>query len=199
MWWIALKVVVVGIDLAGTPDNPTGWAAWRDKNITVCQLHTDEEIITHSTECEPEVIAVDAPLSLPLEGAMRKADKAMHKQGYPVFPPMFQGMKKLTLRAMELTQKLLDRGFRVIEVHPTSTRKALSIPTKDWRKIQNIFKRLGLEGDLETRVLTPHELDAVTAAFTGYLYTRGKVELVGDSKEGFIIVPAREDWRKLKL
>lgn len=196
---MTLKAVVVGIDLAGTPDNPTGWAACRNKNITVCQLHTDEEIIPHSTQCEPEVIAVDAPLSLPLEGAMRKADKVMHKQGYPVLPPVFPGMKKLTSRAMELTQKILDRGFNVIEVHPTPTRKALNIPTKDWREIQNIFKRLGLEGDLETRFLTPHELDAVTAAFTGYLYTRGKVELVGTRKEGFIAVPAREDWRKLKL
>ena len=189
----------MGIDLAGTADNPTGWAAWRNKNITVCQLHTDEEIIIHSTQCEPKVIAVDAPLSLPLEGAMRKTDKVMHERGYPVFPPMFPGMKKLTLRAMKLTQKILDRGFNVIEVHPASTRKALNIPTKDWQKIQNIFKRLELKGDLETRVLTPHELDAITAAFTGYLYTHGKVELVGDSKEGLIVVPVRKDWRRLKL
>ncbi len=194
-----MNAVIVGIDLAGTADNPTGWAAWRNKNVTVCQLHADEEIITHSTQCEPEVIAVDAPLTLPLEGAMRKADKSMHKRGYPVFPPMFPGMKELTLRAMKLTQKLLDHGFSVIEVHPASTRKALNIPTKDWHEIQNVFKRLGLKGDLETRVLTPHELDAVTATVTGYLYTQGKVELVGDSKEGFIVVPTRQDWRRLTL
>lgn len=194
-----MKTVIVGIDLAGTADTPTGWAEWRNKNITACQLYTDEEIINYSIQCDPIVIAVDAPLSLPREGTMRKADKAMHKRGYPVFPPVFSGMKKLTVRAMELTQKILDRGFNVIEVHPASTRKALNIPTKDWQEIQKVFKHLGLKGDLETRILTPHELDAVTAAFTGYLYMQGKVELVGNSKEGFIVVPEREEWRKLKL
>lgn len=58
---------------------------------------------------------------------------------------------------------------------------------------------MGLKGDLETRVLTSHEIDAVTAALTGYLYLQEKTELIGDEEEGYIVVPTKGDWRRLKL
>jgi len=194
-----LKSVIVGIDLAGTSNNPTGWAMLMNKRISACHLYNDEEILKRSTECEPALIAIDSPLSLPKEGVMRKADREMYKRGYPVFPPRFPAMEKLTLRAIKLTQQIVGEGLKLIEVHPASTRKALKMPTKEWSKIQEIFIRLGLEGDLKTRTLTPHEIDAVTASLTGHIYLQGKIELVGDSKEGYIVVPVEEDWRKLEL
>lgn len=193
------KNIIVGIDLAGKATNPTGWAMLRNKTISTCHLHHDEEILKRSINCDPKIIAVDAPLSMPKKAIMRKADKEMHKRGYPVFPPRFPAMEKLTLRAIRIVRELTRRRFKVIEVHPTSTRKALKMPTKDWKKIQTIFLRIGLEGDLKTRVLTPHEIDAVTAALTGHLYIQGKTELIGDKKEGYIVVPSESDWRKLQL
>jgi predicted nuclease with RNAse H fold len=193
------KNIIVGIDLAGKATNPTGWAMLRNKTISTCHLHHDEEILKRSINCDPKIIAVDAPLSMPKKAIMRKADKEMHKRGYPVFPPRFPAMEKLTLRAIRIVRELTRRRFKVIEVHPTSTRKALKMPTKDWKKIQTIFLRIGLEGDLKTRVLTPHEIDAITAALTGHLYIQGKTELIGDKKEGYIVVPSESDWRKLQL
>ncbi|TEU04293.1 DUF429 domain-containing protein, partial [Candidatus Bathyarchaeota archaeon] len=53
---------------------------------------------------------------------MRKVDKEMYKHGYPVLPPRFPAMKKLTLRAIEITKKIIKEGFDIIEVHPASTR-----------------------------------------------------------------------------
>lgn len=73
------------------------------------------------------------------------------------------------------------------------------MPTKDWQKIQPIFISMGLEGDLKTRTLTPHETDAVTAALTGHLHLKGKTELIGDNKEGYIVVPIKSNWRKMQL
>ena len=193
------KNIIIGIDLAGKATNPTGWAMLRNKTISTCHLHHYEEILKRSINCDPKIIAVDAPLSMPKKAIMRKADKEMHKRGYPVFPPRFPAMEKLTLRAIRIVRELTRRRFKVIEVHPTSTRKALKMPTKDWKKIQTIFIRIGLEGDLKTRVLTPHEIDAITAALTGHLYIQGKTELIGDKKEGYIVVPSESDWRKLQL
>lgn len=193
------KNIIICIDLAGKATNPTGWAMLRNKTISTCYLHLDEEIVGHSINCAPKIIAVDAPLSIPKKAFMRKTDKEMQKRGYPVFPPRFPAMEKLTLRAIKIMRELTKRQLKVIEVHPTSTRKALKIPTKDWIKIQKIFLQIGLEGDLKTRVLTPHEIDAVTAALTGHLYIQGKTELIGDRKEGYIIVPSESDWRKLQL
>jgi predicted nuclease with RNAse H fold len=191
--------VIIGIDLAGVEKNPTGWALWKNKVISTCHLYENQEILEHLTKFEPTLIAVDAPLSLPKKGTMRKADREMYRHGYPVFPPRLPAMKKLTLRAIKITQQIKREELHIIEVHPTSTRKALKIPTKDWKKIQNILLHMGLKGNLETRALTSHEIDAVTAALTGYLYLQGKTDLIGDGEEGYIVVPTKGDWRRLKL
>jgi predicted nuclease with RNAse H fold len=45
-------------------------------------------------------------------------------------------MEKLTLRAIRMAKELTKRQLQIIEVHPTSTRKALKIPTKDWEKFK---------------------------------------------------------------
>jgi len=47
--------------------------------------------------------------------------------------------------------------------------------------------------------LTPHEIDAITAALTGYLHKKRKTELVGEPREGYIVVPKKRDWRALEL
>jgi len=172
---------------------------WKNKVVSACQLYKNEEILRRSIDCDPALVAIDAPLSLPAKDIMRGADREMYKRGYPVFPPRFPSMEKLTLRAIKITQKIAEWGLDVIEVHPTSTRKALNMPAKDWDKIQTLFLHLGLKGDLEVRALTPHEIDAVTAALTGHLHLQGKTELVGEEKEGYIVVPLKRDWKRLQL
>lgn len=87
----------------------------------------------------------------------------------------------------------------MLEVHPTSSRKALEIPSKDWKIIQAIFLQMGLKGDLEKRALTTREIDAVTASLTEYLYLQENTELIGTEKEGYIAVPLKCDWRKFQL
>lgn len=122
----------------------------------------------------------------------------MHKLGYPVFPPRFRAMKTLTLRAIRITKKLKERKIHVIEVHPASTRKALGIPTKNWKRIQEILQEIGYKGDIEKRTLTPHEIDAVTAALTADLHIKGKTKPVGEPKEGYIVIPLKNDWKRLQ-
>jgi len=107
-------------------------------------------------------------------------------------------MRKLTVRAMELNKLIAEKGYKTIEVHPTSTRKALNMPSKDWRKIQTILKSIGLEGDLKVLILTPHELDAITAALTAYLHIQNRTEAVGD-EEGYIIIPKKQNWRTFQI
>ena len=192
--------IIAGVDLAATPLNPTGWAILKGRVVSACHLFSDKEIISKIIECKPTLIAVDAPLSLPKNKKfMRKADREMHKRGYPVFPPRFRIMEKLTVRAIKLTQRVNSEGFCVIEVHPTSTRKALRMPIKEWSKIQEIFVDMGFDGDIKARIFTPHEIDAVTAALTGCLHLKQKTELIGDRIEGYIVVPTESDWRLLKL
>jgi predicted nuclease with RNAse H fold len=191
--------VIIGIDLAGKEENPTGLAILKDKSVRTCLIYTNREIFESIIREKPRIVAIDAPLKLPKIGIFRKADKELIKKGYRVFPPGLPAMKTLTLRAIELNRLITERGIQTIEVHPTSTRKALNMPAKDWKEIQSILKCIGLKGSLSERALAPHELDAVTAAITGYLYMRGLTEILGDGEEGFIVVPIRQDWRRLKL
>jgi len=192
--------IIAGVDLAATPLNPTGWATLKGKVVSACQLFSDKEIVSKIIEYKLTLLAVDAPLSLPKNKKFtRKADREMQKRGYQVFPPRFRTMEKLTVRAIKLTQKVRSEELSVIEVHPASTRKALRMPTKEWSKIQEIFVDMGFEGDTEARILTSHEIDALTAALTGYLHLKQKTELIGDRIEGYIVVPTESDWRFLKL
>ncbi|MBX5328008.1 MAG: DUF429 domain-containing protein [Candidatus Bathyarchaeota archaeon] len=193
------KECIIGIDLAGTPKNPSGWAFWKNKKIKACLLYDDQEILENITKYDPVLIAIDAPFSFPRKGLLRKADREMIRKGYRVFPPVLTSMRMLTLRAIKLNKLIGEKGYNVIEVHPTSTRKALGMPLKNWGEIQTAFKNMGLEDDIRTRVLTPHELDAITAALTAYLHIHNHTEAIGDKAEGYIIVPKRQDWRTMHI
>jgi len=191
--------VIIGIDLAGKPENPTGWALWKDRTVETSLVYADNEILRGIARCEPSLIAIDAPFRLPKEGILRNADREMIRKGYRVFPPSLPAMKKLTVRAVKINKLIAEEGHKTIEVHPTSTRKALNMPSKDWRKIQTIVTTIGLKGDLQTRTLTPHEIDAVTSALTAYLHTRNRTESIGDEEEGYIVIPKKQDWRTIQI
>jgi len=190
---------IIGIDLAGKQENPTGGALWKNKNIETRLLFTDNEILSQIISASPTIIAIDAPFSLPKQGLLRTADRKMIQQGYKVFPPKLSAMKKLTFRAETLNKLIAEKGYKTIEVHPTSTRKALGMPAKDYGKIQEIFKQMRLGGTLKTQKLTAHELDAVTAALTAHLHIKHETEAVGDAIEGYIIVPKKQDWRNITI
>ena len=191
--------ISIGIDLSASEQKPTGWAIIQKRKVRATQLYTDEEIIQKTLKADPSIVAIDAPLTFPKQGILREADRQMYRLGYPVFPPLFKTMQKLTERGAKLAEILRLKGLEVIEVHPASSRKALSMPTKDWRKIQAVFRHIGLRGEHEKRVLTKHEIDAVTAALTGLLHLEGKTRLVGDAAEGVIVIPAEMDWRKIRV
>jgi predicted nuclease with RNAse H fold len=191
--------IITGIDLAGKQKNPTGWALWENKKMETALIYTNKEILEKITYTKPTIVAIDAPLKLPKKGLLRKADKELIKRGYRVFPPSLPAMKGLTLRAIKLNKVITEKGIKTIEVHPTSTRRALNMPLKDWREIQKTLKSIGLEGALKMRILKPHEIDAATAALTAYLHIKGLTEALGDEEEGYIIVPKKQDWRNIKL
>ncbi|MGB9959307.1 MAG: DUF429 domain-containing protein [Candidatus Bathyarchaeales archaeon] len=190
---------IIGLDLAGKQKNPTGWAFLKDNIVETALIYMDKEILEKITQFKPTIVAIDAPLKLPKKGLFRKADKELIKRGYRVFPPVLPAMKRLTLRAIRLNRLITEKGVETIEVHPTSTRRALGMPLKDWEEIQKTFESMGLEGNLKKQALKPHEIDAVTAALTAYLHMQGLTEILGDEEEGYIIIPKKQNWRNIKL
>jgi hypothetical protein len=191
--------IVVGVDLAGSPRRNTGICALRGMTITsFATVHTDEEILAFIGRIGPDLIAIDAPLSLPpgrtsLEernaSHFRPSDRELLKRGIRFFPITLGPMRLLTLRGIEMKKKLKQRGYDVIEIYPGAAQDVFGIPRKQHGLVRllNGLVRLGLEG--LTKGMNSDELDAVTGALVGRMYLKGQAEVLGDVKTGAIVIP----------
>jgi hypothetical protein len=180
-----LKAAVIGLDLAGVPKNPSGFALLFGRKIETKFLYPDAEIVEQCVRSRPKVVAIDAPLSLPEHGSLRAADEQLIERGLRVFPPMFAGMKKLTTRGIKLAGEMRSQGLRVIEIHPRSSGIMLFGTAERTRWVSKI-RRKGWQLKLGR---SEHEIDAVVAALTGMLWLKKKTEEIGDREEGTIVIP----------
>ncbi len=174
--------VFIGLDLAGIERRPSGIAILKKSEIIINTIYSDKEIITRILESKPIVVAIDAPLTLPLTSKIREVDRLMRKIGYKVLPPGFPGMLKLTIRGIKLRKILEKKGIQVIEIHPFSIIKALGFNNRsDFIKwISNKFKIYG--------ILNIHTIDSIAAAYVALLHHYGKTFYV-KAYDGFIVMP----------
>jgi hypothetical protein len=198
--------VVVGVDLAGSPHRNTGMCALRGMTVTsIATLHTDQEILAFIELIRPELIAIDAPLSLPpgrksLEERnaehFRPSDRELMKRGIRFFPITLGPMRLLTARGIRLKKILTRRGYPVIEIYPGAAQDIFGIPRKQHGLVKLLrgLERLGLRG--LNKEMIGDELDAVTGALVGRMYLKGKAEVLGDFKTGAIIVPKKKSSKK---
>jgi len=188
-------VSAIGVDLAGSPKNWTG-LCYLDETLRcdTLRVHEDEEIMRFIGERSPDLVAIDAPLTLPREGSiqsMRECDKALMRMGLKPLPLTLRSMRLLTMRGIKLREKLESLGFKVIEVFPTGAQKILKISTKrdGIKRLREDLRRLGLKNLPEE--VDGDILDAATCAFIGILYLKGLCIEVGDPDEGVIVIPRR--------
>lgn len=193
----------MGLDLAGSPRRTTGFCLLgRGPKVRVAALHTDEEIMEATRAARPQVVSIDAPLSLPhgrrtiddRSGPhLRSADRELLRLGIRFFPLTLGPMRMLTSRGLNLRQRFEAEGFRTIESYPGAAQDLLGIPRKQAgnEALRRGLLRVGLRGDLERRDLTHDELDGITCALVGRAYLRGDFFAIGDPNEGLMILPSR--------
>jgi uncharacterized protein len=192
---------VVGLDLAGVQTRPTGYCKLTDMTAETAILFTDEEILAKVQETQPKIVAIDAPLSLPLGRKsieerntehLREADRELLKRRIKFFPITLGPMRKLTTRGLHLKAALAEMGFASIEAYPGGAQDVLGIP----RKQQGLDKlKAGLEkqGILGLRDgLSDHELDAATCALVGKMYIEGKAVMYGVPERGIVMPPGEK-------
>ena len=82
-------------------------------------------------------------------------------------------------------------GFRVVEGYPGGSQDLLGLPRKQQgtRLLQAALRARGLGGAVRTGELTHDELDAVTIAWVGDMFLRGRGHEIGDADEGTMILP----------
>lgn len=195
------RTTVVGLDLAGSSRRNTGCCIYHSpRHLTTSVLGDDASIEAAVGAAHPDLVVIDAPLSLPrgrrtIEDRsgphFRECDRALRRLGVRFFPVTLGPMRMLTERGMRLRARFEALGLRVLEGYPGGAQDLLGIPRKraGVRALQTELRRRGLGGDLLERSLTHDELDAVTLALVGHEYLRGRGMLVGDPAEGLMLLP----------
>jgi predicted nuclease with RNAse H fold len=190
---------VIGIDLAGSKNRNTGICVMNEELEAKCfVVHEDKEILEIVEKFKPDLIAIDAPLSLPKgRRSLRKKEKIHFREcdrkllelGIKFFPITLGPMRMLTRRGIKLRKTLERKGYKVIEVYPGATQDILKIARKSvsLKKLREGLEKLGIK--IEKRKLTHDELDAITAAYTAFLHLRGKTLTLGNEEEGTIVIP----------
>ncbi len=189
--------IVVGIDLAGSLRRPTGMCVLRGTKAETSIAFTDEEILRSVGWAEPDLVTIDAPLSLPngrktihdRSGEhFRDCDRELQKLGVRFFPITLGPMRMLTERGMALKTKIETMGYRAVECFPGGAQDVWGIPRqhRDIAGLRVGLKRLGVEGLEDSS--TSDELDAVSAALVGRLFLLGRGVMLGG--EGGIVMPS---------
>ncbi len=190
---------VVGVDLAGSPGRNTGICLLRGFTITsFATLHADEEILAFIERARPDLVAIDAPLSLPPGRAsleerngehFRPCDRELLKRGIRFFPITLGPMRSLTMRGIRLKEILTRRGHEVIEIYPGAAQDIWEIPRKQGglAKLRRGLEQYGLKGLAKN--MNGDELDAVTGALVGRMYLKRQAEVLGNFTNGAIVIP----------
>lgn len=166
-------------------------------------------------------IGVDAPIGLPIGMHLcclqerplcacevtrsRECERALIREGvsvYPVNKNTFTSAKRWIARGLVLFMRLQNMGFPCYEVFPTGTKNRFFPDTEFARPKTLRASRKTLQqrlkahikgmADPEESLYSDHILDAILSAFTVYQYYRHQNgELVGDPREGQILIPTR--------
>ena len=201
-----MRTLIMGLDLAGVETRPTGFCILKGTKAEASLVYTDDDILTKTTRNNPDIIAIDAPLSLPAGRTsieertnihLRQCDKELLQRGIKFFPITLGPMRKLTSRGINLRKKLEANHIKVIEVYPGGAQDILEIPRKQQglEKLKTGLEKLGIKG--LNNQMSDHELDAVTCAFVGKLYLEGKSVTYGTPEQA-IIMPQETETEKEK-
>ncbi|MCS7186381.1 MAG: DUF309 domain-containing protein [Armatimonadota bacterium] len=179
----------MGVDLSASEKRFSGVCILKGLTAQTFLLKTDDEIVELARGFRPELIAIDAPLSLPVSGGFRPCDKELLKRGIKVFPVNFGAMRQLTERGIRLKTQFEAEGFSVVEVFPGGAQDLLGLPRKhrNLTELKEGLSQLGLQG--LKGAATHDEIDAATAALVGWMWLKGFAELLSDGQGGGIVMP----------
>ena len=205
----------LGIDLSATPKRPSAYALLDEQAnlVYLDQFSMFEELLAFLEVHRPSLIAIDAPLSLPLgldcleethpcpptmNHKGRAAEQELARMHIGCFFTTKRSIiKTLIYRGIEIQRDLVDKGYQVIEVYPYATKVILfgdKIPPKNSpRGVAFLRDRLlELVGGFTPHVegLNHDKCDAVLAAYTAYLHHGDQTDSLGIPEEGHIVVPS---------
>ncbi len=199
---------IVGIDLAGKTDSRTGLCLLIGPMARTEVAHTDEDIFHFVEEVRPDIISIDAPLSLPngrnsvydddpsrdSAGIMRYCERELKRRNVNCYPALIRSMQELTRRGINLAEQFRKEGYPVIECFPGAAQDVVQLPRKrtDEALLKTGLSRFGIKGRFQRDAVCHDELDAITASLVGQFFISGYYEPLGIPEENDMIIPQRE-------
>ena len=191
--------VVAGIDLAGSPARPTGICILTGDRARTQLAFDDAEILGLIRAAGPDLVPIDAPLSLPpgrreigdRNGEhFRPCDRELPRLGIRFFPITLGPMRMLTERGLRLKAEIEAAGLVPVECYPGGALDVWGLPRQqhDREGLRRGLGRLGARGLRAS--MSGHELDAVAAALVGRDFFMGAAEMIGG--EDGILLPLAE-------
>lgn len=195
----------VGIDLVSSEERETGFCILKGNHAETCRVKTDEEMIQLVLDAGANLVSIDSPLSIPEGrtsffdddphrdefGITRECERTLKKRGISSYPCLIPSMQKLTQRGMLLTEKFRSLGIPVIESYPGAAQDIMSIPRKQagLDYLVEGLKDFGISGEFLQQTVSHDELDAITSAIVGHFFWVGLYEGLGNTVEGYLIIP----------
>jgi hypothetical protein len=193
----------VGLDLAAVNHRPSGFCTLSNNLVHTKLIFEDSEILEEIINSKPSLVAIDAPLTLPLgrcclkddcacrgNGHLRECDRAVRRLGIPIFALSLGPMRTLTVRGMGIRDRLARERIPVVETYPGGAQDIWGIPRqKDPAGLKKGLKKFRLEGDIRRTKISCHELDAITCAIVAQDHHAGRSLILGDPDEGLMILP----------
>jgi len=203
-----------GIDLTSAEARPSaclGLDRWLHLTYSGF-LYQDSDILEMVSRHEFELVAIDAPISLPaglccLEESCscqpqagvkgRSCERELAGLGIPCyFTTKKSIIKAMVYRGIRLKTELESMGYVVIEVYPYASKVRLfgkGLPAKSKPAGLAFLKQhiSQLLPDIAPYIdgFNHHLCDAAIATYTAYLHYQGKTELCGEPGEGAICLP----------
>jgi predicted nuclease with RNAse H fold len=204
----------VGIDLTTSARKKTACAVL-DAELHLqdrVSLGSDEEIAAFVEAHRPALVAIDAPLSLPLGLCCleetcsyqpvsprkgRQCERELSALGIGCYYTTKRSIiKGMVYRGISLKTELEKQGHTVVEIYPYASRLRLfgPLPRKTTvagrRALQALLQRFIPSVPSPQEDLLSHDaLDALLAAYTGFLYDCGETDALGDPAEGLLHIP----------
>jgi uncharacterized protein YprB with RNaseH-like and TPR domain/predicted nuclease with RNAse H fold/dephospho-CoA kinase len=211
---IRKDIAIVGIDLTGSEQRPTGVALLRNNQVETLQINTDDDMIDYIIQAKPDIVSIDSPLSLPLGrisvfdddpgrdkyGILRICERVLKKRGVNAYPTLLPSMQKLTKRGIKLAERLRKLGIPTIESYPGVVQDIIGLPRKQasLKLLKQGLGKFGLTGEFLKKDVSHDEIDAITSAIVGLFFLSKDYEAIGELRENLMIIPDLKATHKVK-
>jgi len=207
-------IKIIGVDLTGSEEKPTGVALLHNNKVETLQINTDDDMIDYIMKAKSNLVSIDSPLSLPLGrtsvfdddpyrdefGILRVCERVLKKRGVNAYPTLLPSMQKLTKRGIELAERLRKLGIPVIESYPGVVQDIIGLPRKQasLKLLKKGLGKFGLTGNFLKKEVSHDEIDAITSAIVGLFFLSHDYEAIGELRENLMIIPDLKAKRKVK-